>query len=296
MSGDSPVGPSVVDGQIRYVSVSQLDRFDERVDGGCARKWYFEYVVRRPKRDSRATRIGSLVHGQIERYLLTGRDGLGPLARAGYAFIPKPGRDLIVERSFGRPYELLPGGQVGPVMSQLTASGVPFIGKADLIHRRGFWLDSVGKENPECFPELVDWKTTKRIADVVDPDTGEVTRRGWAKTAAQIASGWQAVGYARVALRIFPDAEGVRVGHGYFQTEGRRDADKRSCVLARSEVDERWAAADDLVEHMRSAAGEKEVERIKPNYRACAAYGGCPHRAECPRDPKEVLRALSEGR
>lgn len=200
------LGPVVLHGVLRYLSVSQLDKFDERVDGGCERRWWFRYVARKPEPERAPAKLGTQIHAQIEHYLKTGQDTLGPLARAGSRFIPRPGSDLLVEYPFGRLWEHAPAGYHGPVVSLLSAGGVPFVGKVDLLHTRGFWLDDEGVERLEPgVPEIVDWKA-------LDITTPILTKSGWKTMGALVVGDFV---YA-------PDGQLTRVS--YVSPVGKRPA------------------------------------------------------------------------
>src|SRR5262249_34814027 len=95
------LGPPVVAGELRYTSMSQITTFDPVQYGGCPRRWYYKYVLNLPEPPFKAGEIGENVHKQIEHYLKTGENTLGDLARAGQHLLPKPGKDLEVEYSFG---------------------------------------------------------------------------------------------------------------------------------------------------------------------------------------------------
>lgn len=291
------LGPAILGGRIRFLSVSQLEKFDERVDGGCNRAWWFRYVARQKDKDAAPAKLGKQLHRQIEHYLKTGQRSLGPLVQAGARFLPRPGVDLLVEYPFGRLYELAPGGYYGPLVSLLSAAGVPFTGQVDLMHLRGEWVNDDGELLPAPgVPEIVDWKTTKQIDDVIDERTGEVKRKGWAKKTAEIVKGWQAAGYAKLAFTLWPEADTARVGHGYFQTEGTREASKRSAIVTRSETQKLWAGADELVCQMKQVATLERIEDVKPNYDACKSYGGCPYQEQCPRNPKLIMASMLKTR
>lgn len=280
------LGPSTQGGRVRYLSASQLEKFDAAVFGGCERRWWFRHVAGVVERQTGSQTLGEQVHAQVEHYLKTGEDVLGEVARAGRRFLPRPGPGLLVEVGFGK----LLGDDVS---SPLVSAGVPFVGRIDLVHRRGEWVTDAGVvvlEPSAC--EVVDWKTTRQIDDLVDEVTGQVTRRGYAKTAQAIAGTWQMVSYAELARMLWPEVDAVRVGHGYFQTSLPRAASKRSALVPVAVVEERWAGAEALVERIKSAAGEADVRNLTANYAACSAYGGCPHRDRCPRDPKAVLSEM----
>jgi hypothetical protein len=279
-------GPSVLDGKVRYLSASQLQSFDAGGYGGCARRWWFRNVAKKPERATKATDLGTKVHAQVEHYLRTGEDVLGEIARAGRRFIPKPGPDLLVEFGFGT----LVGDRVESV---LKSAGVPFVGRIDLMHARGEWIDDDGARRDEPGgTETIDWKSTAQIESDVDEVTGIVRRRGYAKSGEELAKTWQMLGYGVVGLALWPGAKSVRSSHGYFQTKGRREASKRSAVMSAAKVREGWAASEPIVEQVKSAAGESKVEALPANYSACNAYGGCPHRAYCPRDANHVLAEM----
>jgi hypothetical protein len=281
-------GHVVVDGHLRFVSVSQLERFDMLCDGGCERKWWFRYVAREKEEQKAPARMGEMIHAQIEHYLKTGEDVLGDVARAGKHLLPKPGKDLLVEQILGE----VEGDRV---VSCLEAAGVPVIGKIDLLHNRETLVDDEGDEKTVLGNvEVCDWKTTKNISDKRNEE-GAVIKRGYAKTRDELSASWQMTGYGKVALSFF-SANEVRLGHVYFQTEGQRRAEKRSQVVTANDIISRWRGADGMVEHMKSVARITSVEKTTANYDACSAYGGCPHRDKCPLDPKKQLLNMFGGK
>lgn len=283
-------GPVVLDGKIRYLSVSQLERFDSECDGGCERKWWYRYVARHKEAEKDAAKVGTKAHAQLELYLRTNQDVLGDVVRAGMRFLPKPGADLLIEHEFGRLVRLGPDGYDGPLVSVLMAAGVPLVGKIDLLHRRGEWIDDAGVTYEEKdTAEAEDWKTTKQIANEYDETTGDLKARGYAKSADELAATWQMNGYGIVAIKQWPDLKFVRMSHGVFQTGRTRLASKRSKLVAVEDVKRNWERSDLLVERMKAVATITKVEDVKANYKACGAYGGCAFRDKCPRDPKLVL-------
>jgi hypothetical protein len=292
-------GPSILDGDLRYTSVSQLEKFDHESYGGCERRWWFRYVDGKPEPTFKAQKLGTQVHAQIEHYLRTGEDVLGELARAGRRFLPAPiptAPGLEVELAVGALREHLPGGTHGPVDSLLDCAGVPVIGFVDALDFRDVHANDQGEMVVEQnVVEVVDWKTTKRIDDEVDPDTGIVTARGFAKSAEALAKSHQMVGYAELARRRFPKATAIRVSHGYFQTTGRREATKRSELIPVDEVRARWRRSEAVVERMRATAKIERAEDVAENLKSCSAYGGCPYKPTCPRNPKAVLAELLGG-
>lgn len=288
----SSLGPVVENGEIRYLSVSQLEKFDPTVYGGCERRWWYRYVKREKEPQKSFAKVGDQCHAQAEHYLKTGDDVLGDIIRAGRRFLPRPGSDLLVEVKFG--VLAWPGPVPAPVVSELVAGGVPLTGKADLMHCRGEWVDDDGTVRSEADPataETLDHKTTKQIDNVVD-DTGRITSQGYAKTAAELADTWQMLGYGELAWQRWPHIKFVRLGHAYYQTKGKRAASKRSIVLPIETVRTRWREGDALVERMKAVARTERAEDVPANYGACSAYGGCPHRQKCPRDIGRLLKDM----
>lgn len=277
-------GPSLFEGKLIYTSVSQLESFDDQVYGGCNRKWFIDKVLKIKTPAKPSQKLGTQCHSQIEHYEKTGEDVLGDIVRAGRRFLPIPGPDLMLEH---------PMASGEPPTSFLTAAGVPFVGYIDLLHRRGEWVNDDGETNPDPLAaEAVDWKTSSKIDNEIDPDTGIVTARGYAKTADELAATWQMKGYAEYTRRLWSDLKFVRVSHGIFQTKGKKAASKRSKLLAIETVANNWIPAEALVERMKGIAATPRIEDVPANYEACGAYGGCPHKSICPRDPKKVLAEL----
>lgn len=285
MSRSQGFGPSIVDGRLRYVSVSQLERFDAESYGGCQRRWWFRYVGAKPEPEIKAQRLGKQVHSQIEHYLKTGENVLGPLALAGFRFLPKP-KTVEVEVPIGEQRD-------GEIVSGLDCAGVPVVGYVDCVNATGEGQNDAGESVVESeVVEATDWKTTKRIDDEIDPDTGIVIKKGLAKTAEQLSRTHQMVGYGEWLRRLHPTASAVRLSHGVFQTEGPRLAVKRSALVTVEEIRERWRRSERVAEGMKAAARVKDVTQLPANLASCTAYGGCPFRADCPRESQAILASL----
>jgi hypothetical protein len=300
MSRDSGFGPAVLDGQIRYTSVSQIEKHDPESFGGCERRWWFRYVGGLPEKQTKRQALGTQVHAQIEHYLRTGEDVLGELARAGKRFLPAPmpvAPGLDVEVPVGGMRELTPGGFRGAIDSELTCAGVPVVGFVDAINARQLEVNDAGERVVERgVVEAVDWKSTKRIDSEVDPETGIVTAQGYGKTPEELSRTHQMVGYGVLLAARFPWAHSVRLSHGIFQTSGPRKASKRSALVTVDEVRARWRnRSEPVVERMKATARATSVASVPVNLKACKAYGGCPYVEACPRDAKAVLRAMFEG-
>jgi hypothetical protein len=241
---------SVENGIIKRLSVSQVEKFDPTTPFGCNRRWWLRYVARLPEPQDASQELGEQVHAQIEHYLKTGEDGLGPIARAGKHLMPAPGPDLIIEHSIGG--------------TELTALGIPFSGRIDLLNPR---------ETPL---EVLDWKTSSDIAR-------------YAKTPGQLRTSTQMVGYAKWAFGRTA-SEQLRLSHVYFQTRGRRAAEKITCTVDRETVTLAWRSVETIVGAMVEVARETESSKVEPNWNACTMGKGCPYSTHCPRS--DLLSSL----
>lgn len=274
----------MVNGLIRYLSVSALTAYDLESYGGCPRRWWFRYVDGKKEPGKASTKLGEMVHAQLEHYQKTGEDVLGDIARAGMRFIPTPNPTKSwAEYQFGA----VEGDRI---TSLLTAAGVPVVGKIDLVR----WGDSVLCDDGEVMQtgpivEVIDYKTTKQIDTIVDELGRE--RRGYAKTPDDMANTWQMTGYGEVALAT-ASVRSLALSHLYFQTKGPRDARKVMVIMDRQVNAARWVKATPLVEQMKATAQCAKAVDVKANYDACGAYGGCPHREYCPREAGQVLVQL----
>ena len=261
--------------RVRFLSVSQLEKFSPTVEGGCNRKWYFEKVLRRAVKQTKAQAVGVRVHEDNETYLKTGSDVLGPLSRCGRHFMPDPGSDLLVEYDFA-PQWLVDG--VLPCIRDEVLAGrmslrdfrdtaksvltidlgddvIPVVGFIDVLHRRNHVMTTEGAQMaiPSNACEVLDWKTTSDIDE-------------YAKQGADLVKTIQMPGYAELASRIWPDMEFFYLSHVYFQTgkKGKR-ADKRIGGIDLTTKHERWQDA--------SEASHREGARRPPSRSAAAQRG-----------------------
>ncbi len=109
--------PSMVDGQIVRLSVSQLSRFDTREKGGCKLKWWYKYVGKMPEPPSRGQLEGIDGHKRFENYYngqaVVWMDMDMPAVQA----MPKPGPNVKSEVQ----------------LEKLTCLRIPFQGSIDLV-------------------------------------------------------------------------------------------------------------------------------------------------------------------
>lgn len=270
------LGHAVLDGRVRYFSVSSLEKAAPR-EAGCLRRWWYRYVGGRSAAEKgqheAAKKLGDDLHAELARYLRTGERSLSALAMRGLHFVPEPVRlvngvpDMYVERS------LHVFGADGPV-SPLTAAGVPVIGFVDCWHRRGV---NKGSEDPgDLYDppgtiELIDWKRK-----------GSATDRNGLSTLLrpdQLAGTIQMAGYGVWAQRA-ARAELVRLSHGYFPAKNGLPR-KVTRLHVVDDCARTWQYVEGVARSAVDAARETSAERVDANTRACDVYGGCPHREVC---------------
>ena len=263
-------GKAVVDGELRYLSVSQVQTFDVEQDGGCPRKWHFDKVQGVKAPSTKAQDVGTEVHAQIEHYLKTGEDVLGPVARSGRHFIPASGSDLLVEAKFGPRTTL-----------SLEAAGVPFVGFVDLLQARGEYIDELGETRAEGHNvvEALDWKTSSNV-------------ERYAKAPSALMRTVQMPGYGELVRQNVEGVERVRLSHVTFQTKGARLAKKSTVLVPVDAIAARWRKVEETVREMIHVARETDVGKVPANAESCKSFGGCPYRAPnlCPRSQKDILR------
>jgi hypothetical protein len=313
------LGRSVQGGRIRYSSVSQIKIFDPLQDGGCNRKWAYQYVFgKREVRKTEAKIAGSDYGRKLEHYLKTGEDVLPPVLQAGKNFFPVPGPDLEVEEPFGdivaavalRDAMLRNGDpslavEIGR-LAGLAASGIPLDGAADCRHVRGEYIDSEGvlvREHPGTrVVEVIDLKTTVRIYPHVirRGERAGTMLPGYARTAAEICEDPQMVGYGKHAADRY-DPTHVRLSH-VVCNKNKREAVKRTGLISVDEVRRRFRRIEDVVRRMEQAATAARPEDVEPNLAACDAFThvdafgetqkGCMHRSYCPLSYSQTVSTM----
>jgi hypothetical protein len=254
-----------------YLSVSQVQTFDPSTYGGCNRKWYFGYVLKIPSPQTQSQKTGEDGHKRIEHYLKTGEDVLGILERAGKHFMPAPKVRLLLEHPIHGGKGLL-----------LTAGGVPFKGYIDVVNEDETYMDDEGViHDDDNRIEIIDWKFLSNLQ--------------YAKSGKDLIDSTQMIGYAEWARRNYEHrgySAGVRLSHGTFQTVGARGARKSTVALDWGRVQEEWEKIEPVVASLKIAAEATRVEDVDPNYAACDAYKGCPHRSICPRSAEAKLFSI----
>lgn len=284
------LGPAVdpATRELRYSSVSAIAKFDPREEGGCPRRWFMRYVLRMAEPPQPHQELGIRVHAQIEHYLKSGEDVLGPVARPGKPLLPAPGADLRVEWGFNdKPKP--PGDKAffEPKESLLTADGLPLIGYMDWINPRGEYVSGEGTlcADPPGSAEVGDNKTSSSVK--------------WAKENDALIQTPQMAGYAEWMRLRHPSLCFVRVSHVVMQTkpltqaeerQGEKAAVKRTALIPVEIVRNRWYESGHLVvKQMREVARAGGPDEVPMNEAACTAYKGCPFRRNCYTNPLRRL-------
>jgi hypothetical protein len=256
-------GSAVVDGEIRYLSVSQLRTFSR-----CERRWFQSKVLRLPEPETKAQAIGTEVHAQVEHYLGTGEDVLGDVARELLRHLPAPNMRLDSLAYEGDAYDVFPRLMLEASLADwgLTADGIPLVGFIDIVNPRRM---------NEGILRLTDIKTTSAIGRYsADPEELVTTKSD---------VGIQMVGYAEGARvsGLFEGLREVEVEHLYTQTRGLRCALPVLGSMDLAHVESEWSRMHGVAKRMRGVAKAKALDEVEPNFDACDDYGGCPYRANC---------------
>jgi hypothetical protein len=225
----------------------------------CLRKWAFDKIDRIPREDTDATRLGTEVHEHLERYLkyatvIDTSKFSGKIAMSGIQHLPPPkSLGLRVEEWFVRKY------------GQIT-----FWGKKDYS-----FMDYA-----RCIPVVGDHKTC-----------GAFT---WAKSEFDLQTTVQSGIYGWDAM----EEEGTNIAElrwVYFRTKGGRASlpvfTQISRMQAEAVMESVMGTSELLVEMLQTFSKGQAIE-APPNYSACEAFGGCPHKDKCKPTAKAALVAI----
>lgn len=260
-------GKAVVNGELQYLSVSQLEKFDGRSMTGCNRKWWYRYVAGMPEPTSKSMQYGIDFHKEIETYLRTGVKALSPLALRTLHLLPKPSKNLWLEQPIHTIHN-------GKVISVLTAAGVPFMGQMDIVNREGT------NQGTSDIAEAFDPPGTVEVIDL--KWKGNATWRGEStfKKPDELIKTIQMAGYGEFVRRSFSTARHVRLSHVYAPVKGGVPT-KVTRLHVVEDCAKAWEYAEALAGSVKDVARETDVERVPVNLQACGAYGGCPYLGTC---------------
>jgi len=261
-------GKAMLDGVVRYFSVSALQLADDTTENGCTRRWWYAYGEGLKDENTQATIAGSEGHEAIELYLKTGNRGhLSARILAGMNMIPPPGPDLGVEHSI---VPINPStGQEDLALAPLRAAGVPMVGKIDVFNTRGTNCGGVDIEDtldPPGTVEVIDWKFVGKL--------------DWAKRAEELPKTIQMAGYAQYTWAAHPRTTQVRLSHGYFPKTG--NPRKVTLRVLPEQIAPVWNRVESLAGYLRDTARDGRAEQFQANTKACNSFRRtCPAAGVC---------------
>jgi hypothetical protein len=273
VKGEHP-GKTIVDGNLRYTSVSSVKLFDPRTKGGCPRRWFYRYALGMKEEVSANAQIamdkGLALDVEIKHYLRTGEKNLSSLALKGMHILETPGEDLKLDLALHRITD-------GRIESALTAAGVPFVGELDIAHERGHYRDDEGEfhDDPPGTVEVIDLKFKSNAKD----RNGNSNLLGPTDLIRDI----QMAGYGEWVTRVRPATTNIRLSLAYFPEKGDLPT-KVTRLHVLDDTRRTWEYVTGVVTSMVDVAKETDVEKIPGNTGvngSCDAYGGCARREYC---------------
>lgn len=258
--------------------MSAISKFNPDEYGGCPKKWWFRYIERLPETYTAAQQDGTKAHKQIEHYLETGENVLGPIALAGAHLLPAPGADLLVEWGMNNKKRPTPGPDgrevnfFPPEESILRADGLPLIGFMDWLNPRGTFIDPDGKL----------WSDPPNTAEIGDNKTGSNIAK-YSKAGDTLIDTTQMAGYGEFLSQRAPTLEHVRLSHVNFQTGDKRAASKATALVSVVAVKAAWKKkGHDVVARMREVAVLRAEADVPGNLASCEAYNRkCDFAGQC---------------
>lgn len=304
-------GRAVDNGKIRFSSVSQIVIFSPDYQGGCNRRWVYQYLFGKKEPETTRQKAGKEYAESLEHYLKTGEDVLLPVLRAAQHFLPKPGPDIEAEEPLSSEPEkafalreqylkepsVIVRAALAVEMKRvagLTANNIPIIGKPDFRHRRGEYIDANGilkkEDSGMVVTEIGDLKTTSRINDYWSKHGEGKLYHGNAKTAEEVLHHPQPIGYGVHELNRHPEVTHLRLAFIYAQTSHGTAAAKRGGLLEVTEVLRRWEKVEGIAREMEGVARVTKPEEAHPNLASCISFNRpCPHSDYCDRPKGTVL-------
>jgi hypothetical protein len=301
-------GHTIIDGVLKYASVSAVKMFDRRTKGGCPRRWAYRYVFGKKEAEHDASRVakdkGIALDGKLKHYLRTGDKSLSALALKGLHILETPGPDLWIDVKLhrvsyflhGRQFEPLPEGERYPegtevfIESGLTAAGVPFIGEIDYAHARGHFRNDDGEfeDDPPDTVEVCDLKFKTSAKD----REGNSTFMHEADLVRDI----QMAGYGEWFRRVRPQTKNARLSLLYYP-EQKGLPTKVTKLHVINDCAQTWNYVEGVVANMKDVAREKNIENVPYEASACHAWGQseksrCPHAEYCTAYERTAIDSL----
>jgi len=261
--------------ELRSVSPSSIDTFDDTTPFGCNRKWWFKYPGGKPDSGSDALSLGSALGKRNELFLV---DGIEPdagsllgtwgpeLDRKAHGLFMR-GRPWLMDnlkntRDLKKPAPWVLGVEM-PVPEGYSVGGMKVSRRSasDVVVAKG----------------IIDWKTT--------------SDKKWMKTENQLKKNTQMLMYADAFHRKLLEAgEKVELTHGYYLTKGAPAFIPVSTEISIAELDERLAGhIVPLVGEMKKTYLAPTAREAKPNRKIC---WNCTYRGICPSDKVNPLMGI----
>lgn len=237
-------------------SASQIEAWED-----CPRKWGWDKIDAIRRADTAATKLGTAVHNQLERYLkgepfdFASDHHAAQLAQGATPFLPAP-------RAYGLAVEAEDLQFPSPTYPHL------WTGRID------WYLHAPGKLT------IGDHKTTSSIAK-------------WAKSTIVLRRDVQANIYAKFGLIIRPELGEIELQWTYIQTRDARLVEPRKLTVLRPEVESRFAEIDATANEITIARqGIQTAKDLPYNSDSCDKYGGCSYQHLCNLSPLVQLRSF----
>ena len=234
--------PSMVDGKIARLSVSQLSRFNHDERGGCQRKWWYKYVGKVPEPPKPSQLAGVETHNKLKAYFEGQAVVLSAYEQPILTHLPKPSEHVRPELE----------------LAFLTLLRIPFQGSIDLLHYQ---------------PQHVivyDYKTQSKIKKY-EGQTAQLW--GYLEEARLRYPDVQRFTFTHVYATRAPQDE----TKGYVKPATLAVPQ----TFKAREIERRWLGYGPLVEQMQDVAAEPDVDKVPCNEQSCYAYGPCPYLSIC---------------
>lgn len=220
----------------------------------CNRKWAWRHLAKIYPPPNKSAQIGLDNHDELESYIKDKEAPQSDILIPALEHFPLPGDNVVAERWIG--VEIVVEGET-----------FAFHGKIDVT-------DSNTK-----VPEFYDLKTTGDFK--------------WAKTTEDLEGDSQSTIYG-LAILIEADADLVKAKWVYARTNKPYKAYPVEVNLSKQQI------FDTLKERILPTAraikkllDEKPVAKeVEPDFTACGAFGGCPHRERCDASAKQKFMAI----
>lgn len=288
-TGDWAYG-SLIDkatGRVRWLAPTTIAKADptDNKGGGCLKAFFYRYRLGFKGGEKTFQTLGNELHAQVENYLITGENTLGPITSAMKRFLPRPKtqrtwNSLLIEHDTGE-------GDIAK--ASLHIIGIPMIGYTDFIDLEGPFLDEQGElaGDPNNTIEVGDHKfgAAKRGAD-----------RDFSLEAHELPDDTQMVSYGIWVVNKTPTvSKPIRLSHLYTNTKGRPECSKSTILIPRERLLKRWEYIEGVARTIVDVAREVDPEKVPGNKHACDSFGGCAYRAQCSTHREATLESFFGG-